>query len=509
MSLYHRTLAVDGEGTLDERTGRDLDLDAVFTVVDRTVSPVGQQLLYDRLRITPTSDNLQGFEELMTRLAEDATERERIQLALARLQRASADVWWLTQPGVLTIRRGDVIFPLLAPVVPVALLLATVWPVALGVVVLGIVVNLTVRYVTGPRLRSPLRPFRQLGPVLAMAGTLAPLIASDGVRVAPSLSSDLARLSRLRRIASWVSGDPTTADDWSQVFFEAANMMLLLDVNVLYFAAAEIRANRAAILRTIATVGTVDAAISVASYRAGTTGWIRPVLRSQAATATMTGLRHPLLPDAVPNSIVLGPPHGLLVTGSNMSGKSTFLRTLGVNAVLAQTVNTCLATAYRAPVFTVRSVIGRSDDLMAGKSYYRDEVEAVLTLVRASQSLHPHLLLFDELFRGTSTSERIAAAEAVLRELLDSDQQSQTDSPHVVIAATHDRELVELLQGVYAPYHFSDTVGSDGLSFDYQVREGPAQSRNAIAILDLFGAPPRVVQRALARLADLDDQTMS
>ena len=286
-------------------------------------------------------------------------------------------------------------------------------------------------------------------------------------------------------------------------------MMLLLDLNVLYFSAREIRANRAAILRTIATVGTVDAAISVASYRVGTTGWIRPVLQSHAATATLTGLRHPLLSDAVPNSIVLGPPHGLLVTGSNMSGKSTFLRTIGVNAVLAQTVNTCLATAYRAPVFTVRSVIGRGDDLMAGKSYYRDEVEAILALVHASRSRSPHLLLFDELFRGTSTGERIDAAEAVLLELIGPDEEGRTDSPHVVIAATHDRELVDLLQSVYAPYHFSDTVGSDGLSFDYQVREGPAHSRNAIAILDLFGAPTRVVQRARARLADLDDQRMS
>ena len=87
----------------------------MFKAFDRTVSPVGQQLLYHRLWTTPTSDNLNGFEELMTRLAEDAKERER----MARLQKDSADVWWLTQPGVLVIKRGDVIFPLLAPVVPV------------------------------------------------------------------------------------------------------------------------------------------------------------------------------------------------------------------------------------------------------------------------------------------------------------------------------------------------------------------------------------------------------
>ncbi len=105
--------------------------------------------------------------------------------------------------------------------------------------------------------------------------------------------------------------------------FEAANLMLLLDVSVLYFAAKEIRAHGPALLRT------------------------------------------------------------------NMSGKSTFLRTLGVNAVLAQTLNTCLASAYEAPVFTIRSVIGRGDDLVSGISYYKDEVEAVLAIVRLCEDHRP------------------------------------------------------------------------------------------------------------------------
>src|SRR5688572_33307366 len=101
----------------------------------------------------------------------------------------------------------------------------------------------------------------------------------------------------------------------------------------------------------------------------------------------------------------------MLVTGSNMSGKSTFLRTLGVNAVLAQTINMCLARDYRAPIFHVRSCIGRSDDLIRGTSYYVAEVEALLDPVRVSAARAPHLFLLDELFRGTNAVERIAAGQ--------------------------------------------------------------------------------------------------
>jgi DNA mismatch repair ATPase MutS len=101
-----------------------------------------------------------------------------------------------------------------------------------------------------------------------------------------------------------------------------------------------------------------------------------------------------------------------------MSGKSTFLRTVGVTVVMAQTINTCLATAYEAPILNVRSCIGRADDLLTGKSYYIVEVEALLELVKASTDSAPHLFLLDELFRGTNAIERIAAGQAVLCELV-------------------------------------------------------------------------------------------
>jgi DNA mismatch repair ATPase MutS len=188
------------------------------------------------------------------------------------------------------------------------------------------------------------------------------------------------------------------------------------------------------------------------------------------------------------------------VTGSNMSGKSTFLRTVGVNAVLAQTIHTCLATEYTAPMFQVRSCIGRSDDLLSGKSYYIVEVESLIRLVQAAQGDAPHLILLDELFRGTNAVERIAAGQAVLRELVNGGGQRR----HVVIAATHDGELVDLLPDLFAAVHFGDSVVDDGMVFDHQLRPGRATSRNAIALLKMNGAPERMVRDALECAAVLD-----
>jgi DNA mismatch repair ATPase MutS len=126
------------------------------------------------------------------------------------------------------------------------------------------------------------------------------------------------------------------------------------------------------------------------------------------------------------------------------------------------------------------------------------EVESVLALVRASERREPHLFIFDELFRGTNAVERIAAAEAVLDALVGAGR------PHLVLAATHDGELVDLLDRSYVVFHFGDAVGPDGLVFDYRLTSGPATSRNAITLLKLNGAPDALVARALARAAALD-----
>ena len=277
-------------------------------------------------------------------------------------------------------------------------------------------------------------------------------------------------------------------------------MVLWLDGNALFFGARELRARSGELLRVIAAVGEIDAAVSIASYRAGTTAWTRPILKP-SGPVLLDDMRHPLLPDAVPNSIALLPPNGVIITGSNMSGKSTFLRTVGVTAILAQTINTCLARRYEAPPFVVRSCIGMADDPATGKSYYLVEVESVVALLNAARGGVPHLMLFDELFRGTNAVERIASGEAVLAALVAA--RSTEPARHVVVAATHDQELVDLLQGLYVAHHFTDSIDSHGLSFDYKLHPGPATTRNAIALLGQRGAPAEVVRTHSSVLADL------
>ena len=504
---YHRARVPAGsESSLDDRTWDDLDLDAVFARLDRTESTLGQQVLYHRLRSTPGADNLDAFDALVTRLGSDVALRERLQCALAPLRNpAGYDLWWLAQPGAVETRPWHVVFPVLGGLMLAAAVAMLVKPGALLFLLLGAVVNLPIRVAIAKHVGPLVGAFRQIAPLLA-AGDVVQSISGDAIRpLVGQVAEDLRRLSRLRSIARWVGRDPIAAGEPATSVFELCNLLFLLDANGLYFSDRELRAHGDALLRVVAAVGEVDAAVSMASVRAGTPYWIRPSFTPAGSRASFAGLRHPLIDgdDAVPNSIVLGPPHGVLVTGSNMSGKSTFVRTVGLNVVLAQTVATTFASGYEAPQLVVRSFIGRSDDLLAGKSYYLVEVEAILALVAASHGPAGCLFLLDELFRGTNAVERIAAGEAVLLELTGA---AAGAARHLVIAATHDAELVDLLHGIYMPYHLADALNRDGLVFEYRLKPGAATTRNAIALLRQSGAPDGVVARALRRAALLDEQ---
>jgi hypothetical protein len=500
---YHRSVVLaNGPGkSLDDRTWTDLNMDAVFESLDRTQSTLGQQALYHRLR-RQTADDLVLFEPLVERMSQDAAARERLQLALSGLRESEGyDLWWLAQAEALVRPRWHAAFIAWALIVLAAIVAIPFWPAAILIPVAGAAINLAIRTRTVWRVSSMIGPFRQIGALISVAETVRG--ANLPGTVTETLAANLPKVARLTAIARWVGRDPSKSNELVAAFWEYLNLLFLLDVNALSLAAGELRRCSSALLAIIGAVGEVDAAISVASLRAGTEGWIRPQFQPSWNQALIGGVRHPLIADAVPNSITLGPPFGVLVTGSNMSGKSTFLRTVGVTAIMAQSINTCFATDYRAPVVTVQSCIGRADDLVAGKSYYIVEVEEVLARVKASTSMHPHLFLFDELFRGTNAIERIAAGEAVLRELI---RDAGRGRNHVVLAATHDAELVDLLAGDYEAFHFTDTIGPDGLTFDHRLAPGPATTRNAITLLELHGAPPAVVAAALARAAELEGQ---
>ncbi len=201
-----------------------------------------------------------------------------------------------------------------------------------------------------------------------------------------------------------------------------------------------------------------------------------------------TRLGHPLLPmqTRVANDVHLkglGSIH--LITGSNMSGKSTFLRTIGINLCLAQAGAPVCAQSFEWTWSRLACCIRVHDSLDAGLSFFYAEVKRLKTILNATkeQPLPPVLFLIDEIFKGTNNRERLIGSRAYITEL--------SKGNGFGLVSTHDLELADLEQAVpgLMNAHFQETVSAGSLQFDYRLRPGPCPTTNALRIMELEGLP--------------------
>jgi hypothetical protein len=192
-------------------------------------------------------------------------------------------------------------------------------------------------------------------------------------------------------------------------------------------------------------------------------------------------LGHPLLPGSITNDVILGEDDQFfLISGSNMSGKSTLLRSIGINAVLAYAGAPVRATSLRLTPLTLGASLALTDSLAEGRSKFRAEVERLSAIVSASRT-SPVLFLVDEIFSGTNSADRRTAAAAVLTRLL--------DNGALGALSTHDLALTELASDANhgRNVHMASPDPDDPLAFDYKLKPGPNTTSNALAIVRMLG----------------------
>lgn len=246
-----------------------------------------------------------------------------------------------------------------------------------------------------------------------------------------------------------------------------------------------IREKDAVIREMVSAIGMLDACLSIAYFRASLKSFCRPEI-DRSVGLVAEEIYHPLLEHPVKNSI--DTERGVLITGSNASGKSTFLKTMALGAVLAQTMDTVPAKYWSAPFYQIMSSMALRDNLTGGESYFMVEIKALKRILDACDDKMPVLCFVDEVLRGTNTIERIAASGKIL--------QSLTGKNVLCFAATHDIELTHLLENEYENYHFEETIEKGDISFHYLLKKGRAQSRNAIRLLEAMGYDESVVREA-------------
>ncbi len=481
-----------GEGNIDSITWNDLDMDQIFMTMNNTGSAAGEEYLFALLhRLSFSAEELAERNRLMKHFTEHRQERQKLQEQFMRMgKERNISIYEYINMLHLLKRESNT-----AHYLSIVLLLASagmifVSPVAgvFSVIVVGIY-NAFSYYKRKSDIEKYFTVVSHLIRMMDGMKTLSGLADREIETYTASIRETLKVFAGFRKGARIVAGKRPTGDllegmvDYIRMLFHIDlikfNQMIQIFDN-----------NEAELTRLFETAGFLDAMIAASSFRVLMRDWCVPELTSEGGPfLSMREVYHPMLDNPVKASISEN--RSVLITGSNASGKSTFIKTLAINAILAQTIDTVMAEEYRASFFQVASSMALRDDIFSNESYYIVEIKSLKRIADRIGSGTPMLCFVDEVLRGTNTLERIAASAEILSDFASKNA--------ICFAATHDIELTHILESRYSNYHFQEYVEDDQVLFDYKLYEGRAVSKNAIRLLKMLGYADRITERAEER----------
>jgi hypothetical protein len=287
------------------------------------------------------------------------------------------------------------------------------------------------------------------------------------------------RIAQLRRLVGWL-------DSTRNQLFAPFALVLLLPQQLAVAIDRWHAAYGPHVVQWLSAIGELEALSALGTYAFERPRDPFPELTADGPRFEARALAHPLMADevSVANDVALGgeAPHLLVISGSNMSGKSTLLRSIGVNTVLALAGGTVRAAELRLSPLVIGATLKVEDSLQAGHSRFYAEILRIRTIVDAARGPVPLVFLLDEILHGTNSYDRRIGAEAIVRALV--------SLGAIGLVTTHDLALTELperLGSIAANRHFEDRLVDGRMVFDYTMRPGIVEHSNALALMRAIG----------------------
>lgn len=488
---------------LSDKTCNDLDFQEFFMFVDRTTSKVGQQFYYNTLRSIPAnSDSFILQEELLSELDKNQDLRLDIQYHLNKLVKNDTyDLTSLFQDEHLKPPKWYFVIRLLSFTSLLLIILLPFNPQLIFILIAVFIANMGIHYWNKRNLYQYLGSIPQL---LRLNGIAKELIRYDLFKdISKDLPTSIKIIDKVRNKMSFFKLEAKLGGDFEIAFWvilEFFKTLFLLEPLLLFGVLKQLDTKRNEIDNVFSYVGYIDSLISINSLRQSLDFYCLPDFDSSNKSISCVDIYHPLIPNCVSNSIQTNT-KSVLITGSNMSGKTTFIRAIGLNVITALTLNTCFARQFSLPRLKIYSAIRINDDLMNNKSYYFEEVLTIKEMLEKSKTDDSNLFLLDEIYKGTNTIERISAGKAVLSSL--------NSNKNIVFISTHDIELTDMLHEEFDLYHFSEQVNNKTVDFDFKLKHGKLKTRNAIRILQINDYPEKIISDAIEMSKQLDKITVA
>ncbi len=483
---YYESIRKDDD--IDDITWNDLDMDDVYALMDTTLSSVGEEMLYACLR-KPLfqADEIYYRNKIIEHFMQNEEDRMAVQSRLKIMGSHRNISFYEFFQSLKNVKRESNLYHyiiILAWLAGVALIFFNT---AAAITVL--VADIAVAIITYYRRKAQIEVYYSvLNYVLRMMYCAKKF--SD-VEI-PAIKRELhiikevhGRMSSFRRMSGIVLNP--NGGSILDIILDYARMLTHIDLIKFNNMLDTIIKRNDEILTLHNTLGFLDAMIAAGSYRqmCMTNGWCVPDFTDGETSIVVKDIYHPMISEPVYNSI--DAKGGILLTGSNASGKSTLLKAIAINAILAQTIATVNASRYRAICFRIMTSMALKDSLVNNQSYFIVEIMSLRRILDVSPKIRV-LCCIDEVLRGTNTIERIAASSHILKKLC--------DNGALCFAATHDTELAKILGRHYSNYHFREKIEGDKIIFDYTLYKGCATTKNAIKLLGLLEYEKEIVDSA-------------
>lgn len=474
---------------IDDITWNDLSMDLVYKRMNSCFSSVGQEYLYKMLRLPfNDTDKLKETDRLARYFAENERDRNEILKVFYSLgytkKISTSDYVGL----LLDLKPGNSMIHYIF----VALIIIS-FAVTFGINptagIFMIVASVALAIITYYSCKAKIEPyFICITQVVKMVNT-AKKINKLGIKALDKYCQELSTLvndmSRATKYTELLASS-NESGSIAEILLDYIRMITHVDL-IIFNRSVRMLGNKSEeIYRLIEILGYIECTIAVASYRESLDYWCVPEFTHRKDSLIVKDVYHPNITNPVSNSISVY--KNILLTGSNASGKSTFLKTIAINAILSQSIDTSVSKEYRAPVFRIYSSMSLKDNLEGNDSYYIVEIKALKRILDSiDYDEKPVLCFVDEVLRGTNTVERIAASSQILKNMC--------GRSVLCFAATHDIELTRILDNYFDNYHFEEDFNQD-VVFNYKLLKGPATTRNAIKLLKSIGYDDKIIKAA-------------
>ncbi|MGJ0915647.1 MutS-related protein [Enterococcus avium] len=479
----------DWDSEIDDLTWYDLDMQAIFELINGTYSSIGSEALYQRLRnfhFNQTDD----LEELIQFYQENPEIREKIQFHFAGLGKHDNNFTKQYIANGKKEKLGNLGLYVLLGLLPLIslILLVVIGPIGIFLLLGSILFNVIFYMTKKAKLETELESMRYLVQSISLANKLATIPTPRQAEIRENSIP-------LKSIAKWGFSFRVKSNSEADMLFEYLNLAFMIPFIAYNFVITRLSKYSQEAINLWSVLGEMEVAAAVLNFRTYFPISCQPEFAEGGIKAE--DIYHPLVEYSVVNPVDWQ--RNTLVTGSNASGKSTYVKSIAISAILSQTINTAIAEQFTMQPGHVLTSMAVEDDILAGDSYFVAEIKSIKRLLNQVKKGARCYCFIDEILKGTNTIERIAASSSVVTWL--------ADYPSLSFVATHDIELTEMLKKQCDNVHFEETVTEDrGITFDYVLKQGPSVTRNAIALLKVMDYPEKIVDQAQKEARYFDEQ---